>query len=84
MKTNGKPILVIGGGIAGMTAAAISSLLICREQMVLLGQPISPAMDASIQKAEAVLSKNFDPRKNRYGSSSPVMPSYVPAGTTSV
>jgi hypothetical protein len=50
---------------AGMTAAGLSSLLICREQMALQGTDRPPGMDDRIAKGFSHLGKHFDPGENR-------------------
>jgi len=44
----------------GMTAAALSSLIICREQMALLREKEPPALAAAIERGFKYLDANFD------------------------
>jgi hypothetical protein len=50
---------------AGMTAAGLSSLLICREQMALLDSDPPAWLDETVAKAFSHLGKHFDPSENR-------------------
>jgi hypothetical protein len=48
----------------GMTAAALSTLIICREQIVLLGGKEPPSLAATIEKGLKYLDANFDVETN--------------------
>ncbi len=48
----------------GMTAAALSTLIICREQMMLLGGKEPPTLAATIEKGLKYLDANFDVETN--------------------
>ncbi len=49
---------------AGMTAAAVSSLLICREQMALRKEKATPELDEAIEEGLRYLDANFDVTQN--------------------
>ena len=48
----------------GMTAAALSTLVICREQMSLLDQPIPRSINTRIERGQAFLSRHFEADRN--------------------
>ncbi|MEM8883568.1 MAG: prenyltransferase/squalene oxidase repeat-containing protein [Planctomycetota bacterium] len=47
-----------------MTACGVGSLLICKEQMMLIGQTVDPKIDASIKRGMKWLDENFDATNN--------------------
>lgn len=62
--SGGFPYQASGAPTQGMTAAALSSLLICREQIAFAGDPEPPWMKEAIAKGLAYLDANFDVTSN--------------------
>jgi hypothetical protein len=52
---------------AGMTTAGIASLLICKEQMALAGQPVPSWIDGAVDRGLEFLGKVFDVETNPQG-----------------
>jgi len=52
---------------AGMTAAGTASLVLCREQIALLGHPPPPGIDDAIERALVRMGEQFDPERNAQG-----------------
>jgi len=52
---------------AGMTADGTASLVLCREQIALLGHPAPPGIDEAIGRAQVRMGEQFDPERNAMG-----------------
>jgi len=63
---------------AGMTAAGIASLLICKEQMANLSQPVPAWIDQRVEAGLEFLGKHLDFTQNTHG---PVKGDHEPDGT---